>query len=41
MDQPLKETPKQVYAEPTLQERGRLVEVTEGEPLGTSGAIGD
>ena len=30
MDQPLKETSKEVYAEPTLQEREQITEVTEG-----------
>ena len=39
MDQPLKEAPKQVYAEPTLQERERLAEVTEGVAISTTGTF--
>ena len=40
MNQPLKETSKQVYAEPTLQECGRLAEVTEGPGVSTTGTQG-
>ena len=39
MNQTPKETPKQVYAEPTLREHGRLVEVTEGLPPRTTSGI--
>ena len=37
MDQPLKETPKEVYAEPTLEEREHLDEVVWGQFETTSG----
>ena len=39
MDQPRKETPKKVYAEPTLEERQRLVEVVQGGPNITTNRI--
>ena len=39
MDQPLKETPKEVYADPTLQKRARLAEVTEGGAISTTGTF--
>ncbi len=37
MDQPLKETPKKVYAEPTLEEREHIDEVVWGQSIGTTG----
>ncbi len=43
MDQPLMEMPKQVYAEPTLEDREHLDEVVWGFPaeigLGTTGTL--
>ena len=40
MDLPLKETPKQVYTEPTLQEHEQLDEVVWGDMITTTTGVG-